>query len=179
MITLLSPYVSGASVLGALLAFRGIYYFVPLLVAITLLAVNELTPAASRARDGRPEALAPDALAGAAFLAGALLLLLAVTPASGEHLARVRALIPAPLADVSHLGAWLGGAGLLFAAYALRWRRRFAVPAAAALLALGATAALLKGLHYIEAALLAVVLIALLWLGRSLSRRDQLPRPNR
>nr|WP_217523130.1 lysylphosphatidylglycerol synthase domain-containing protein [Pleurocapsa sp. PCC 7327] len=42
MLLLLSPPVSSASLLGALLAYRGIYYFLPLSSAILILGLDEL-----------------------------------------------------------------------------------------------------------------------------------------
>jgi uncharacterized membrane protein YbhN (UPF0104 family) len=42
LLLLLSPAIASAELLGALLAYRGIYYFLPFLVAIALLSLNKL-----------------------------------------------------------------------------------------------------------------------------------------
>ena len=157
-----------SAVLASLLAFRGIYYLLPLLVAGVTYGTLELrTHREYVARLGGTVgrwtvSLAPYVLAVATFLAGTVLLVSGSTPEFGGRLARLSAFLPLPLIEVSHFLASLAGAALLVLGWGL-WRRldsawHLTVP----LLALGIVLSLLKGLDWEEALLLAFLLAVLL-----------------
>jgi len=80
ILLLLLPSVPKGSLLGALVAYRAIYYFAPFAVALALLGAHEVwvhrAPAVRLVRLGRTFLIAvtPQAIAIAAFLAGAVLL---------------------------------------------------------------------------------------------------------
>ena len=167
IILLLRPYVSAADALGALVAYRGIYYFLPFAAAVTTLATWEI-----RHRQGRLWriitatqravcALAPDLLSAATFLAGAVLLVSGATPAIQSRLGWLNTVLPLGLIEVSHFIGSLAGVGLLFLAIGLRRRLDVAYHLSVVALAVGAVALLLKGGDWEEACLLGAVLAVL------------------
>ncbi len=159
------------SLLGSLLAYRAIYFFVPLLFGATLFAYKELSASRAhlaRARERAAMYVAPVApqIAGAlTFLAGTVLLVSGGTPAINSRLALLHRFIPLALLEISNLAASVIGLGLLVLARALFRRVRAAYSISVALLACGIAASLLKGLRYEEAIVLALVL-AVLALGK-------------
>ena len=167
IILLLRPYVAPADALGALVAYRGIYYFLPFTAAVTTLGTYEL-----RHRQGRAwriisatqrslSALAPDLLSAATFLAGAILLFSGATPAIQSRLGWLDAILPLGFIEVSHFIGSLAGVGLLFLAIGLRRRLDVAYHLTVIALAVGAVASLFKGADWEEAFILAGVLAVL------------------
>jgi len=158
------PGVPADALLGSLLAYRGVYYLVPLLFATLLFGSKELS--------ARRSALARAAAAGEpvhrtggaadrralTFLAGALLLFSGATPALDERLEFLDQFLPLAVLEVSHLGASLVGLVLLVLSRALFRRVQAAYYISAWLLVAGMFASLLKGLDFEEAILLALVL---------------------
>jgi phosphatidylglycerol lysyltransferase len=177
MLVTLRPHTSGAAVAGALLAFRVVYYLLPLIVAVGLFGAHEaLERRAGLARFtdafGRwvPE-IAPRVLAVGVFTAGVLLLWSGATPAVHGRLALLRNLVPLPLLETSHFLGSLAGLGLLILASAIQRRLDAAYHLSVALLAAGVVLSLLKGLDYEEAAVLIIVLAALIPCRRHFYRR--------
>src|SRR5205807_742303 len=160
-----------AALLGSLLAYRGVYYLVPLLFGTLLFASKELSAqrsALARAQELAGLYIAPvvPQIAGAlTFLAGALLLFSGATPAIDERLAFLHQFLPLAVLEVSHLGASLVGLGLLVLSRALFRRVQAAYHISVWLLLAGMFTSLLKGLDFEEAILLALVL-GVLMLGR-------------
>jgi phosphatidylglycerol lysyltransferase len=165
------PAVPADALLGSLLAYRGVYYLVPVLVATLLFAAQEL--AAQRAALARAQELAslyiapvvPQVAGALTFLAGALLLFSGSTPAVDARLAFLDRFLPLAVLEISHLGGSLVGLGLLVLARALFRRVQAAYHISVWLLIAGICASLLKGLDFEEAILLALVL-GVLTLGR-------------
>ena len=165
VVLLLTPLMAAPAVLGALLAYRLIYYVIPLGLGAGLLAGHELW----RGRAGwmaqglgRLAPLAPQAFALVVFLCGAMLLVSGAMPATGSRLTTLAGLLPLPVIEASHFLGSLAGAALLLVARGLQRRLDAAWLVALALLAAGIALSLLKGLDYEEAALLAIMLVALL-----------------
>ncbi|WP_419909758.1 bifunctional lysylphosphatidylglycerol flippase/synthetase MprF [Hoeflea sp.] len=161
--------VAGRSdVLGALLLYRFIYYFLPLVpVSLTLLflevarghrAIRESVREIGKAS----EPLVPPIAAGVTFIGGIVLLLSGSLPESAAYHEWVRSILPLPFVESSHLLASLVGLALLVVAHALLRRRESAYYLAIALLAAGAVFALTKGLDYEEAVLLVAIVLFLL-----------------
>lgn len=153
-------HASDPSVAGALIAYRAIYYLLPLAAALVLNAVIELRNALRRAAALRRNAAAfametaPLAMAMLVFAGGLLLLLSGVLPGVHYRLRELRALVPLPVVEASHLGASLTGAALLIVAPALLSRSRAGHSAARALLIAGALCSLGKGLDFEEAGIM-------------------------
>lgn len=149
---------------GALLAFRGIYYLVPLLGATTLLAGNEglrhrkqlgtLSRAAARVVPGFTAPL----IAVAVFATGTILLMSGVTPTVGWRLELLTDFVPLPVLELSHFAASMVGMALLLLAYGLYRRLSAAWMLTVVLLATAIVTSLLKGLDFEEATVAAAAL---------------------
>ncbi len=147
-------------VIAALVVYRVIYYLLPLVVAGLALAIHEgrrgLAPVAGKAlRIGRP--LVPPLAAGLVFTGGVVLLLTGNLPAEGSRLDLLGHLLPLPFAEASHMAASLVGLVLVVLARGLLARMALARTASVVLLLAGAVFALLRGLDWEEALLLAVI----------------------
>ncbi|HVS76554.1 MAG TPA: bifunctional lysylphosphatidylglycerol flippase/synthetase MprF [Steroidobacteraceae bacterium] len=159
------------ALLGSLLAYRAVYYLVPLLFGAVLFGYKELSATRAhlaRARERAAMYVAPVApqIAGAlTFLAGTVLLVSGATPGITSRLALLHQFIPLAVLEVSNLAASVTGLGLLVLARALFRRVKAAYSISFALLVCGVIASLLKGLRYEEAIVLTLVL-AVLALGR-------------
>ncbi|MEO8466776.1 MAG: bifunctional lysylphosphatidylglycerol flippase/synthetase MprF [Gammaproteobacteria bacterium] len=167
VMVLMLPEVPKDRLLGALVAYRAIYYIAPLLVgALTLLTV-ELRPRLLRwVRASTYIApLVPQVAATLTFIAGAVLLLSGATPSVDVRIDVLARLLPLAIIEGSHLIGSLIGLGLVVLAAALHRRVRAAYHIAVVLLVAGIVASLLKGLDVEEAVLLAVV-TGVLMLGR-------------
>ncbi len=165
------PGVPADALLGSLLAYRAVYYLVPLVFGTLLFGTQEL--AAQRSRMLRAQELAslyiapvvPQVAGALTFLAGALLLLSGATPGIEARLAFLDRFLPLAVLEVSHLAGSIIGLGLLVLSRALFRRVEAAYHIIVWLLVGGIFASLLKGLDFEEATLLALVL-AVLVLGR-------------
>jgi phosphatidylglycerol lysyltransferase len=175
-VVLLLPQVPPDRLLGSLLLYRAIYYFVPLLAGALLFALQELV--AQRAHLARVRELAkayvapivPQVAATLTFVAGCVLLFSGATPTVDARLATLRSLLPLAVLEASHLVGSLIGLGLVVLANALRRRVSSAYHVTLTLLVAGAAASLLKGLDVEEALLLTLVAAVLLLGGREFYR---------
>lgn len=163
LILTLLPGTATPQLLGALLAFRLIYYLLRLGTAALLLAVHEVTrrrPAVLRLTHALRSQLAqsaPHFAAAATFVAGGILLVSGAVPTAHSRLDLVSRFIPLPILELSHFVASIDGIGLLLLAWALARRLDAAYVLTLALIGAGIVSSLLKGLAYEEAAVLAVV----------------------
>ena len=168
VVLLLQRHAPSDALLGALLAYRVIYYFVPFIVAVGMLASYEaLQRREGIARAGRffgrwVPGVVPHAVAFSTFLGGAVLLASGATPAAHGRLGWVSEILPLPVLEVSHFAGSLIGVALLLLARGLQRRLDAAYLLASALLASGIVLSLLKGLDYEEAIILSLMLAALL-----------------
>ena len=172
VVVLLRPRVPAASILGALLAYRVVYYLLPLVLALTFLIAFEV----QRQRDRVAEvatfaggmvgrwipAILPQFLSLATFVAGVILIVSGATPALRGRENVLDAVVPLGIIELSHFAASLAGAALIVLAWAIRRRLDAAYSLTIAVLAIGIVASLLKGLDWEEAFALALVLAALL-----------------
>ena len=171
VILLTLPETSTDALLGSLLAYRAVYYLVPLVFGTLLFGSKEVSAQRAhlaRARELAGQYIAPvvPQIAGAlSFLSGALLLFSGATPAIDERLAFLDRFLPLPVLEVSHLAGSIIGLGLLVLARALFRRVQAAYHITVWLLLAGIFASLLKGLDFEEATLLLLVL-GVLVLGR-------------
>ncbi|NWK97571.1 bifunctional lysylphosphatidylglycerol flippase/synthetase MprF [Sphingobium lactosutens] len=166
------PQVDRPSLLAALLVYRAIYYVIPLIVAIVMIAVHESLAwrkPASRMLDGAEMLLreiAPTLLAVLVAVGGIVLLVSGSLPAEPERLRALNALVPMPFLEASHLAASVVGAVLILLASGLYRRLDGAFWLTRLLLVSGAIFSLMKGLDYEEAIVL-IIIACLLQLSRT------------
>jgi phosphatidylglycerol lysyltransferase len=167
VLLLLMPAVPKDRLLGALVAYRAIYYFAPFAIALVLLGLHELwihrAPVVRAARLARTflTAVTPQAIAIAVFLAGAVLLFSGATPSIGSRLALLRNFVPLSVLEFSHLLGSVVGVGLLIIAHGLYRRLYAAWSITIYLLCAGILLSLLKGFDYEEATILSIVAVVL------------------
>jgi phosphatidylglycerol lysyltransferase len=180
ILVLLLPAVPAPQMLGALLAYRLVYYVLPFVAALTLLTVHEY------ARQRQRLALAwswtrksfdfvvPQAVAVMVFGLGFLLLVSGATPAAASRLAALHGVLPLPVLELSHLTGSAVGVLLLILARGLFLRLDGAWQVTMWLLGAGIGASLLKGLDYEEALLLLLAMLPLYATRRQFYRKASL-----
>ncbi len=164
-----------APILGALAAFRVIYYLLPLCTATVLVLQRE-------ARGLREKSLLtpwftgllPSFFAGLTLVSGAVLLFSGATRALPGRMAILRDVLPLSVLEVSHLLASVIGMLLLILARGLQRRLDAAYWLTLVLLLAGAVFSLLKGIDYEEATLLTLLAMALAPAHRLFYRRASL-----
>ena len=172
IVVLLRPHVPAASIVGALVAYRVVYYLFPLVIALAFLIAFEV----QRQRDRVAEvatiaggivgrwipALLPQILSLTTFVAGVILIVSGATPAVRGRVSALDAVLPLGIIELSHFAASLAGAALIILAWAIRRRLDAAYSLTIAVLAIGIVTSLLKGLDWEEAFALTLVLAALI-----------------
>ena len=171
VIVLAVPGMPTDVLLGALLAYRGIFYLTPLVIAAVLFGAQELGAqrlrlAGARERIGAFIApVVPSVVGALTFVAGFVLLLSGVIPRVDSRLKPLAQFLPLAVIELSHLAGSVIGLALLILARALFRRIRAAYHITFWLLLAGAGASLLKGVDYEEAIVMCCVL-GVLVLGR-------------
>jgi phosphatidylglycerol lysyltransferase len=167
ILVLLLPSIPTPQMLGALLAYRLVYYGLPFVLALLLLSVHEaarhrgrLSTALSWARRSL-DMVVPQAMALLVFAAGFVLLLSGATPGMTARLATLDRFLPLPVVELSHLAGSAVGVLLLILARGLLRRLDGAWHVTMWMLGVGIVASLFKGLDYEEALLLAAVMLPL------------------
>jgi len=156
-------------ILASLIAYRTVYYFMPLAIAGIVLALYELKPrqwllerpGVSAALDGI-EATIPQIYSVLLLLGGSVLLFSGATPGVAERLQWLHFILPLPLIEFSHLLASMAGVALLFLSLAVLQRMDAAYYATIVMLILGAIASLAKGWDFEEATILSLLLLMFL-----------------
>ena len=180
IILLLTPYLAPYKVLGCLFAYRGIYYIIPFVTAILLLAAQEiyrkkaLLKHTARTLGSWNFMPIPQFLSIATFLSGAILLFSGATPEVGSRLSWLKDFMPLPVIEVSHFLGSLAGGGLLILASGLQRRIDAAYFFAISLLTGGIIFSLLKGLDYEEALILTAMLVAFIPSHKYFHRKSSL-----
>lgn len=180
MLVLLRPYAPPAEVMASLLAFRGVYYMLPLAVATVTFGAHETmrnTGAFGRTVRvfGRViPAAAPYWLSGVTFAVGVMLLVSGSTPSVHARVRLLDAVLPLAVIEVSHFSASVAGMVLLLVANGLRKRLDAAYHIAVIALGVGIVGSIFKGFDYEEALALGVVLGALVPARRHFYRRSAL-----
>ncbi len=162
-----------AQVMGALLAYRAVYYLLPLLFASAYLVFNEVSRRAGTLLRLAP-GLVPQAMSVVVFIGGAVLLFSGATPGVHERLLLLGVFLPLPMLEASHFLASLGGAALLVIARGLQRRLDAAYHAAIVLLGAGIVLSLMKGLDFEEALVLSGILAAVFVSRREFYRKSSL-----
>lgn len=167
------PQLDRPGLLAGLVAYRVIYYIVPLIVAAMLLALHEgraWRRPVSRIWDGAElvvRGIAPAMLAALVAVGGALLLVSGSLPAIPARFRALSGIVPMPFVEASHLAASVIGAVLILLAAGLYRRLDGAFWLTRLLLLSGAVFSMMKGLDYEEAIILLVIAAVL-----QASRRD-------
>jgi phosphatidylglycerol lysyltransferase len=167
ILVFLAPFFSAPAILGSLVAYRVIYYLLPLLVAILLLGTHEIV----EKREGVAKAwrifgrwapgMAPQLLAFTVFIGGAVLLFSGATPTLPGRLGFLRRIVPLPIVELSHFLGSITGAALLVLARGLQRRLDAAYHLTVGVLGAGILFQIFKGGDFEEAIILAVMLFAL------------------
>ncbi|TCP36857.1 bifunctional lysylphosphatidylglycerol flippase/synthetase MprF [Sphingomonas sp. BK235] len=168
-----------AAVFAALIAYRLVYYVLPLALGVALLALHEgrrqhQWPRLLRGSGALVGEVAPLVLAAASFSGGVMLLLSGSLPSLGQRVRALHALLPLPFIEASHIAASLVGTGLLLLAPGLYRRLDGAFVATRALLLAGAIFSLAKGIDYEEAAVCLALAALLQWTRGAFYRRTAL-----
>lgn len=180
VLLMLQRALPASDILGALLAYRLIYYLLPLTLAAIVLGLYELRHYREKVlrlpRMMGPWApmLLPQVFALLALVSGAVLLFSAATPAVETRLEWLHHRIPLTVLEISHFFSSLIGMGLLLLARGLQRRLDAAWLLAVIFLATGIVASLLKGADYEEAIVLTVLLAGLLPCRHQFYRRASL-----
>jgi phosphatidylglycerol lysyltransferase len=164
ILLLLTPYLPASAIFGSLLAYRGIYYLIPLAIATVLLGVHEVLE--KKERFGRVfkvfgqwiPSLVPSVLSISTFIAGVILLFSGALPGVGSRLTWLKDFLPLPVMEISHFLGSLAGIGLLLLARGIQRRLDAAYFLTSILLSAGIIFSLLKGFDYEEAIILSVML---------------------
>lgn len=165
-----------ATLFAALIAYRILYYLLPLALSIAIIAWQE------GARRHAPAKLltnmqavatgaAPLALGAATFMGGAMLLLSGSLPALHQRMGALASVLPLPFIEASHVAASLVGTGLMLLAPGLYRRLDGAFVATRVLLVAGAMFSLAKGVDYEEAVTCLAVAGLLQWTRGAFYRR--------
>jgi phosphatidylglycerol lysyltransferase len=169
-----------AAVLGGIIAYRAIYFLLPLIVAGILLAGNELIGR----KPGRLAQLRVVGLAGSrmvppfmavlVFVAGVILLISGAAPEADWRLELLEGIVPLSVLEVSHILGSLIGLALLVLARGLYRRLDVAWLISVLALASAVVVSLVKGLDYEEAAIVGVILAVLVPCRAEFHRRARL-----
>ncbi|HEX4506415.1 MAG TPA: bifunctional lysylphosphatidylglycerol flippase/synthetase MprF [Alphaproteobacteria bacterium] len=153
-----------AAVLGGIVAYRAIYFLIPLVVAGVLLAANELRlrrPARLtqqlRVIGLAGSRLAPPFMAALVFVAGIILLISGAAPETDWRMELLQDVVPLSILELSHILGSLIGLALLILARGLYRRLDIAWYISVLALAASVVVSLVKGLDYEEATVLAVI----------------------
>jgi len=180
VLLLLTPTLPASEILGVLLAYRGMYYLLPLGVATVLLGTQEFLRRKEKFQrfvgiSGQwISGVVPYVLSFTMFLGGVLLLFSGATPTVSWRLMWLKKFLPLPVLEISHFMGSLVGIGLLLLARGLFRRLDAAYVLTVALLVCGIVFSFFKGFDYGEAIILSVMLGALLPCRRHFYRKASL-----
>jgi len=176
ILVFLAQFYPAGAILGSLVAFRAIYYLLPLGLATLLLAIHELlerregVARVARVFGRWAPGIAPHLLSFTIFVGGAVMLLSGATPALVHRLH----FVPLPIVEVSHFFGSLAGAALLVLARGLQRRLDAAYQLTAVVLGASIFFQIFKGFDYEEAVIAAILLLGLVASRRHFYRKATL-----
>lgn len=174
------PATNRPELVAALLAYRVIYYLLPLALGAALVAAQEglrwRQPVARTLRGMHMIAsgLAPVMVSALVFMGGVVLLVSGALPAVPGRIRILYDVLPLPFVEASHMAASLAGAALLVLASGLYRRLDGAFWMTRLLLIAGAAFSLMKGLDYEEATAMLLIAGLLQWTRPAFYRRTVL-----
>lgn len=169
-----------SGLVGALVAYRVVYYVLPLLVAGVLLGINELRQqiAATRIAIERvldlTETAVPTVASLLAVIAAVVLFASGATPMDPSRAAVIPSIVPLPVVEAAHFLGGIVATALVFVAPGLQQRLNAAYWLACVCLVIGIALSLAKGLDYEEAIVLAVIGVLLVPYRREFYRQTSL-----
>lgn len=181
MLAALGSQVSNDALLASLVAYRAIYYVLPLVIAILLVTASELRQLRSRplatgvARTAAR--LAPTLLGTLALVLGAMLVLSSVTPTPGDNLDLLAEILPLPVIEGAHFLASILGLMLVIVARGIAQRLDGAWWATLFIALAALVLSLAKAVAIYEAALLAILVLGLVPSHRLFHRKASLGQP--
>lgn len=161
------PDAARDALLGSILAYRVIYYLLPLALAALIGLGQEIYQRWRHVQRGMQLAAdllgrsSPQVLAVSVFVSGAILVFSGATPAVPERMTVLGEFVPLPVVEISHMAGSLAGLALMVLAYSLSRRVNEAYHITFWILLLGVIVSLAKGLDYEEATVTALALLAL------------------
>lgn len=168
------------ALVGALILYRVVYYFMPLLLAgAGLLGFEIHERRKALAQGGKVVITAisgavPQLLSVLLFATGCVLLVSDATPSVPRHMHWLHDMLPLSVVEASHLVGSLTGLLLLFLARGIILRIDAAWYGAVALLTLGVAVSILKGFDWREASVLGAILLLFLPCKPYFRRRSSL-----
>ncbi|MCC7427204.1 MAG: lysylphosphatidylglycerol synthetase family protein [Alphaproteobacteria bacterium] len=176
----LAPFLSPAAIVSALLIFRFLYYILPLFLAGSLFALNELVlrrvavlrTVGRVARWGDPFIV--PTVTGAVVVGGLTMLLLGALPPLDMPLGWAGFDVPRSIVELSHFAASVIGAFLLVLAWGLSRRVRAAWALVVALMVMAVSLAILKNQPPVVPAFLGLILLFVLPFRRNFYRSASL-----
>ena len=163
MILLMLPSVSPSSVFGSLVAFRIIYYLIPLTFSATILGIYELRRHTRKIANTAQilgswgAGIIPYIFSVMTFVGGTILLFSGATPGIHHRLLILMRFLPLSILEISHFAGSLIGVALLLLAWGLMRRLDGAYHMTLYMLVGGIVFSLLKGLDYEEALIMAIL----------------------
>lgn len=125
---LLPTAAENPGVIGGLLAYRAIFYFFPLAIALIMLAVYEIMRVTKTFEEKRRifgktiSSVIVQALAALTFFAGMIAIFTTSTPINVAQLQKIISLLPAWFVDISHFLLSITAIGLLFISRGIQLR---------------------------------------------------------
>ncbi len=180
MLLYLSNFMKGSEILGILLVYRLIYYILPLLGAVVVLAYQEyqvnrmkVKSLGQKAADWIPRVV-PEVLSVSVFIGGAILLFSGSMPSEIPRMEWLQVFLPLPVIEMSHFLASLVGVGMMVLARNLKRRVHAAYQITIGLLVFGIFFTLMRGADYEEASFLLVMLGTLIPCRKEFHRKTSL-----
>jgi phosphatidylglycerol lysyltransferase len=167
IVLMLSARLPANQIFGALLGYRALYYWLPLVTAALLLGLQEILRKRERLGvfvrlfEHWVSPMIPQVFAFAAFIGGAILLFSATTPVIEQRIGFLKKLVPLPFLELSHFIGSVAGMGLLLLGRGLQRRLDAAYHLTVGLLITGIAASFVKGFDYEEAISLLLILLAI------------------
>ena len=167
IVLMLSARLPANQIFGAVLGYRALYYWLPLITAALLLGLQEILRKRERLRffvrlfERWVSPMVPQVFAAAAFIGGVILLFSGTMPVVAQRIIFLRKLLPLPFLEISHFIGSVSGMGLLLLGRGLQRRLDAAYHLTIGLLTVGIAASLVKGFDYEEAGALLLILLAI------------------